>query len=63
MSEYIPVRVKGSILFEYNPPKKLIRIKRGKQMHLIDLEAVEAEAAQRPEAITTAEALEVIKRI
>lgn len=63
MSEYIDIRRNGRLLFRFDPNRRLIQVKRGKEVHTVDLEAEAAEAAERPEAMTTAEALATIKRI
>ena len=63
MSEYIPIRRNGRLLFRFDPERMLIELKKGKELHTVDLAAEAAEAAERPEAMTTAEALETIRRI
>jgi hypothetical protein len=63
MNNYIPVRGNGRLLFNYDPARRLIQIKKGAEVHLVDLEAVEAEAAQEAGPMTAAEALETIKRV
>jgi hypothetical protein len=63
MSEYIPIRRNGRLLFKFDPARLLIQVKRGKEVHTIDLEAEVADVAERPGAMTTAEAMETIKRI
>lgn len=63
MSEYIEVRKNGRLLLKFDPTRMLVEVKRGKELHTIDLEAEAAKAAERPEAMTTAEALQTIKRI
>lgn len=34
---YVAVRRNGRLLFEYDPARQLIRIKRGSEIHVIDL--------------------------
>lgn len=63
MSEYIPVRRNGRLLFRFDPERMLIELKKGKELHTVDLAAEVAEAVERPEAMTTAEALKTIRRI
>lgn len=62
-SHYIPVRVKGTLLFKYDPIRHLIQIKRKREIVLIDLTEVELKAAEAPGPMSRAEALAVIKRL
>jgi hypothetical protein len=62
-NNYIPVRINGRLLFKYDPIRKLIQIKARQETHLVDLAAVEAEAAQEPGPMTRDEALAVIRRL
>ena len=45
---YIPVRIKGTLLFKYDPLRHLVQIKVKREIHTIDLAEVELEAAQAP---------------
>ena len=60
---YIPVRIKGTLLFKYDPLRHLVQIKVKREIHTIDLAEVELEAAQAPGPMGRAEALETIRRI
>ena len=60
---YIPVRIKGTLLFKYDPIRHLVQIKVKREIHLIDLAEVELMAAEAPGPMSRAEALETIKRI
>ena len=60
-SQYISIRRPGCILFEYDPVRQLIRIKRGETMHLVDLETEAAGAEKRP--FTKDEAVAAVKKV
>jgi len=63
MGNFVAIRRPGCILFEYDPERSLIRIKRGKDTHLVDLEEEAARAAEQPKPMTKREVVEVIKGI
>lgn len=62
MTQYIPIRKNGRLLFEYNPLRDLIRVRRGKLEFIVDLAAEAAEATgKRP--FTKDEAVAAVKKV
>lgn len=45
MSAYIPIRRNGRLLFRFDPERMLIELKKGKELHTVDL-AAEVTAKQ-----------------